>query len=247
MATTISFTSAGFTAGLIDRPGTNDVQVVEVAAPNGGFELFAQDGTPIVNLGLEGDDSAQNLLFTSDDPIALVGLTANLGGGDDTLIIGGQVADSRIRLLGGNDNIFSDGEVRNSDIRTNFGDDTAIFESETFLVARDSRILMGKGNDTLIFGGSVQNIDTGLGLGSDNVEFQGNIQGARLNLAGTGEIPDGEVDTVRLSATASIEGLVITGADDNDLLFIGTTQYNYDSANNLWVNSTNPNDTRNFS
>lgn len=245
MAETISFTSGGFTAGIIDRPGTNDVQVVE--SPNGGFELFAEDRSPIVNLGLEGDDSAQKLLFTSDDPIALVGLIANLGGGDDTLIIGGGVKDSKARLLKGDDNVSSTNTIQNSDLRLNAGNDKATFESNTAFVARDSKIFMGAGNDNLVFGGGVQNTQSELGLGSDTVEFQGNIDGVNLNLTGTGKSPDGEVDTIRISGGADIKGLVITGADENDLLFIGTTQYNYDSANNLWVNATNPNDTRNFS
>ena len=52
---------------------------------------------------------------------------------------------------------------------------------------------------------------------------------------------------MRIAEDADIKGLVITGADESDLLFIGSTEYSYDSNNNLWVNSSDPNDTRNFS
>jgi hypothetical protein len=246
VAETLSFSGGSFTAGNLDVPGTNDVVVQQ--AEGGAFVLASEDGSAVVNLGLEGDDDAQNLIFASDTPTAVVGLTANLGGGDDTLVIGGKVKDgSSIRMQSGDDSVVTEGTVRDSQIRTNAGNDETILNSNSEFVARDSSIGMGQGDDALVFGGSVQSVQTNLGTGADSVEFQGNILGAKLNLGGSGGTSDGEADVIRISADASIEGFVITGADENDTLFIGTTQYNYDSANNLWVNATNSGDTRNFS
>ena len=80
----------------------------------------------------------------------------------------------------------------------------------------------GQGRDTVIFGGNISN--TGVNLGSDVIR-----------------------DVVRLAQGATITGLVISGADSSDVLFIGTTQYNYNSSDNSWINSTNPNDKKTFS
>ena len=246
MAESISFSSGSFATGLIDLPGTDNVVVQQ--APGGGYVLSSESGLPIVNLGIQGDETGQILNFTSDTPTAVVGLTANLGGGDDVLIIGGKVkGDTVIKLQNGRDTFESSNIVRDSSIRTNAGNDRAVLSSPTDFVAVDSSFAMGKGADTLVFGGSVRNAEVSLGRGADSVEYQGNIRGSNLNLGGVGSTPDGQADTIRIAGDATIEGLVITGADENDILFIGSSEYNYDSANNLWVNASNPNDIRNFS
>ena len=100
---------------------------------------------------------------------------------------------------------------------------------------------MGSGNDTLVFGGNVKNVDIRLGSGSDKVKFEGNINGAKLNLGN-----DDQIDEVLIAEGSSIKDLVITGAGDGDLLFIGSTQYNYDSNDKLWENSSDPSDNLNF-
>lgn len=240
MAETISFSSGSFSTGTIDGPGSNDVVVTK---QGDGFVLSTENSTPIVNLGIQGDNEAENLSILSDTSVAVKGFTANLAGGDDSLFIGGKTKGNSVINLGkGSDSIESTGTFKNSELLAKRGNDQASFEAETKFVAIDARIDMGNGNDDLVFGGSVKDIDVKLGAGSDNVEFGGKINGAKLDL-GT----DGDVDKIRLSADADIKGFVITGADDNDLLFIGSTQYNYDSNNNLWVNSSDSNDTRNFS
>ena len=240
MAETISFSSGSFSAGTNPQPGSNGV-VVE--GQNGVFTLSTQKNTPIVNLGIQGDGEKQDLSFLSDTPVTLKGFTANLEGGDDSLFIGGKTRrDSSMNFGRGGDSVETEGGIRRTELNGNRGKDDFLLNSEGKFVAVDSQIDMGKGNDTLVFGGSVKDVDVNLGSGSDKVEFQGNINGVKLNL---GE--DGEVDKVRIAEDADIKGLVITGADESDLLFIGSTEYSYDSNNNLWVNSSDPNDTRNFS
>jgi len=101
---------------------------------------------------------------------------------------------------------------------------------------------MGDGNDRLNvnFASTGDNFSTG--LGSDTVVFGGNISNTGVNLGS-----DGVQDVVRLAQGATINGLVITGADNSDILFIGTTQYNYNSTDNNWINTTDPNDKKQFS
>ena len=239
MAETISFSSGNFSAGTIDQPGSNDV-VVE--GQNGVFTLSTENNTPIVNLGIEGDNKAQDLAFLSDTPVTLIDFTANLGGGDDSLFIGGKTKNSFIDFGKKADTLETEGALRGSEVNAGSGKDDFNLNSEGKFVANNSQIDMGAGNDALFFGGSIKNTEVNLGSGSDKVEFQGNINGANLNL---GE--DGQVDKVFLAEGADIKGLVITGADESDLLFIGSTEYSYDSNNNLWVNSSDANDTRDFS
>ena len=239
MATTISFSSGSFSDATNSQPGSNDV-VVEGA---NAFTIATENNAPIVNLGIQGDNSNQDLSFFSDTPITLKGLTANLGGGADSLFIGGKTKNNSFIDFGkGRDSVETEGTIRKTELLGKGGKDDFFLDSEGEFAAVDSLIEMGKGNDRLVFGGSVKDLDVNLGRGSDKVEFQGNIKRVNLNL---GE--DGEVDKVRIGEGADIQDLVITGADDSDLLFIGSTQYNYDSNDNLWVNSSDPSDKLDFS
>ena len=246
MAETISFSGASFTIGTVDTPGSNDVSVQEL--PGARYVISTEQGTPILNLGIQGDETDQFLTFTSETAVAVRGLIANVGGGDDVLVIGGKVKDnSLIRLQDGNDSFTSEDIVRDSTIRTNKGDDVTVISSPTDFVAVDSLFAMGKGDDALVFGGSVKNVEVSLGLGADLVEYKGNIDGSNLNLGGVDSTPDDQIDVIKIDGDSSIQGLVITGADVNDVLFIGSSEYSYDATNNLWVNDLDPSNTRDFS
>ena len=246
MATTISFSSGSFSTGTNDLPGSNDVVVTD--SQGGAFTLATENNESIVNLGIQGDNQTQFLNFTSDTIVTVRGLTANMGGGNDVLIIGGKAkGGSLIRLQDGNDTFVSQDVVRDSSIRFNAGNDNAILSSPTEYVAVDSSFEMGQGDDSLVFGGSVRNAEVSLGLGADSVEYLGNILGSNLNLGGEGSMPDGQADTIMIAGDSSITGLVITGADENDTLFIGSSEYTYNTSDNRWVNANDPNDIRNFS
>jgi len=101
---------------------------------------------------------------------------------------------------------------------------------------------MGAGNDKVNINYASTGDNFNLGSGSDQIVFGGAINGTTVNLGG-----DNVVDIVNLSQGASINGLVITGADNSDILLIGTTQYNYNSADNNWINVNDPNDKKTFS
>jgi len=79
------------------------------------------------------------------------------------------------------------------------------------------------------------------GSGSDSVVFGGNVTNTSVNLGS-----DAMSDVVRLAQGASITGLVITGAGTGDVLFIGTTQYNYTTGDNTWTNIGNSADKKSY-
>lgn len=123
----------------------------------------------------------------------------------------------------------------------------------TFGTARDTLVIgssvsntanMGNGNDSVTVNFTSTNDTFNLGSGSDQVVFGGAISNTVVNLGS-----DSVKDEVRLAAGPSL-GVRITGADSSDVLFIGTTQYNWDSntaTGSTWVNPSNPSDTKNFS
>jgi hypothetical protein len=100
---------------------------------------------------------------------------------------------------------------------------------------------MGSGNDRLSvnFASSSDTFNTG--SGSDSVVFGGNVTNTSVNLGS-----DAMSDVVRLAQGASITGLVITGAGTGDVLFIGTTQYNYTTGDNTWTNIGNSADKKSY-
>ncbi len=123
----------------------------------------------------------------------------------------------------------------------------------TFGTARDTLVIgssvgntanMGNGNDTVTVNFTSTNDTFNLGSGSDQVVFGGAISNTVVNLGS-----DSVKDEVHLAAGAPL-GVRITGADSSDVLFIGTTQYNYQTSTatgSIWVNPSDPSDTKNFS
>jgi hypothetical protein len=155
----------------------------------------------------------------------------------DLTMEGQKSVDSGLNMQVRNINDATTPTIQSS--RLNFGN------SNDFLVIGSSSsntVNMGSGDDRL----NVNFASTGdrfnAGLGSDTVVFGGNISRTRVDLGS-----DGVKDVVRLAQNGTINGLVITGADSSDVLFIGTTQYDYNSTDNNWVNRADPNDKKQFS
>ena len=157
---------------------------------------------------------------------------------DLTLIGDNSVASGlNVRLLGVDD--ATTPSVTTSNL--NFGD---VVKNDTLLIGSSAlnTANMGAGNDKVNINFASTGDNFNLGSGSDQIVFGGAINGTTVDLGG-----DNVRDTVNLSQGASINGLVITGADNSDVLLIGTTQYNYNSADNNWINVNDPNDKKNFS
>jgi hypothetical protein len=240
MAQTISFGQGGFTLDRTPGSGTEKLEVIE---RGGKFQLFNSDGSTIVGLGLQGSSGGDRLEISKGDPNtrsarssggdnnAVRKLTANLEGGNDRLVIRGGTRASSIDMGDGNDRFVADGKFQRSDFSGGNGRDVARFKGdESGNAVRKSDIDMGEGDDLLVFGGNVKKLNINLGSGNDEVRFRGDVKKTKLNL---GE--SGDQNIVKLSKDSNFSNFRITGADENDVLFIGSSQYEYDGGRN-WKN-----------
>ncbi len=239
VAETLSFSSGSFNLGDPSAQGTEKLAVVE--QDNGGFLLANNDGSTIKGLDIQGDSEPLNLEITSESGVTLKNATISLGDEGDTLIISGKTKGSDIDTGKSKDKFTSGDVFKGSDLETGKGKDKARFSGEdSKYVAKNSSISMGAGNDKAIFNGAVQNVSVDLGTGEDTLIFGGDIKGALVNLGS-----DGQIDIIYIADDADFDGLTITGADKNYILFIGSTEYSYEGGTS-WVNVNNPNDVRNF-
>jgi hypothetical protein len=236
VAQTLTFGESGFTLTTDpSKPGTNNLNVVQ----NGDTLRGANaDGSTISHLEVIGNTSNNSLVLNSSADAVTSRLQAQFAGGDDFLRINGNVQNSEIRLGNGDDDFTVAGQLRgNTQLFAGGGNDKVVIQGGAF----DSSISMNEGDDTLVFGGVVRNSNINLGTGADIVNFRGSAFDTTLALGG-----DTDQDTVRLSKDGNYESLRITGADDSDILFIGSTQYSYMADDNEWVNINDPNDVRTF-
>lgn len=154
----------------------------------------------------------------------------------DLTMEGQKSVDSGLNMQVRNINDATTPTIQSS--RLNFGN------SNDFLVIGSSSsntVNMGSGDDRLNVNFASTGDSFNAGLGSDTVVFGGNISQTRVDLGS-----DGVKDVVRIAQNGTINGLVITGADSSDVLFIGSTQYDYNSTDNNWVNRADPNDKKQF-
>jgi len=154
----------------------------------------------------------------------------------DLTMEGQKSVDSGLNMQVRNINDATTPTIQSS--RLNFGN------SNDFLVIGSSSsntVNMGSGDDRLNVNFASTGDSFNAGLGSDTVVFGGNISQTRVDLGS-----DGVKDVVRIAQNVTINGLVITGADSSDVLFIGSTQYDYNSTENNWVNRADPNDKKQF-
>jgi Ca2+-binding RTX toxin-like protein len=128
----------------------------------------------------------------------------------------------------------------NSTFTLGSGNDTLVIGS-----SKDNNFFMGNGNNNVTIQYGTNNDTINFGTGADTLVFGGKIQNTLVQLT-----TDTSVDTIKIGQannTPSTGALKITGATDIDVLFIGSTEYSYDSNQGLWVNDSNPGDTKNFS
>lgn len=251
VAQTIAFGNGGFNLGNINAPGTEKLDVLE---QNGRFQLFNEDGTPIVGLGLQGSQGKDRLSILDENPnssslskggsdnnLAVERLTANLLGGNDKLIIRGSTRKTEINMGNGNDKFRSIGRFQRSTFAGGEGENIARVKGNVKgNISRKSDFDFGDNDDLLVFGGNVKRLDIDLKGGADEARFGGDVSKTTLNLG-----KDGDTDVVRLSDKAEFSGFRIKGADENDVLFIGSSEYQYDGGR-TWSNIDNPDDTVKF-
>lgn len=243
MANTVTFAEGSFGVGITDRPGTTNIVVDE--AP-GGFRLFNDDGSTIVGLGLVSEDGGINLLIgdpdTPGNTLEIENADLNLIAGQDRLEILGSGRGIDASMSGG-DRLIFDGRSAKSRF------DTTTSESRTVVrfrgndiagnVSRGNEFNLGSSADKLVFGGAVRNSVINDQGGRDLYRFRGNITNTEINLGSNSQA------TIDLSKNGIIDGLRINGADENDVLFIGSSQYEY-RGDQTWANIDDPRDTKQF-
>ena len=227
---TLTLNDSGFDAD-------NLPEDVEVSNPSAGVFQITSDG-PIVDLGI-GDDPDQpissSFSILTDSEVAVDNFQADLGGGNDRLLIGGGVINSSIEIGDGSDNFVVNGDFTNSGVDTGADRDVLRFDGNV----EGSYINSGSGDDLVGFMSGVNGSVVELGTGNDEVRFYGDVTNTRLDLGGG-------ADVVRIfDPNADTTGLVIEGASDDDVLFIGSAEYKYDGGN-TWINVDDPNAQRLF-
>lgn len=243
MANTVNFFEGSFDVGVTDRPGTTNILVDE--AP-GGFRLFNDDGSTIVGLGLLSVEGGLNLLIgdpdTPGNTLEIEDADLNLIAGKDRLEILGSGKNIEASMSGG-DRLIFDGRGAKSDF------DTTTSESRTIIrfrgndnsgnVSRGNEFNLGSTADRLVFGGAVRNSVINDQGGKDLYRFRGNITNTEINLGVESQA------RIELSRNGIIDGLRINGADQDDVLFIGSSEYRY-QGDQTWANIQDPRDTRQF-
>lgn len=156
---------------------------------------------------------AVNSTFTGNDESNRVeftekarGLNFSSGAGADEVIFDKSIG-SDVNLGEGNDDISATNKVK------------------------DSTIDAGSGDDSLVFGGIVRGSDILGGEGADTFTFKDKIKDVSIDLGGD----DGSSDTIKIKSLDDIKGLVITGADQGDVLIIGGEEYGFDPSSGGWV------------
>lgn len=230
MAETLSFSSGNF--NLADTDGSGSEKLAVDDKGGGEFLLSNNDGSKIVGLGIQADNEPLKLEFVSNEGTTLKKATINLGDKDDILIISGKTKKSDLDAGNGKDEAESSDIFKDSELDMGAGKDKAEFsEDDGNFALNGSFIDMGAGNDRVEINGGVKDSEIDLGKGSDTLIFGGDIKDTTVNLGS-----DGNSDVIRIAKGVEIQGLKIVGADEGDVLFIGSTEYQYNAVNNSWVN-----------
>ena len=229
MAETLAFSSGNFSLGLNNNSGTEDLAVAEKG--NNKYNLTNEDGSTIKGLGIQGDNVKLTLRFSGDEGTILKDSTLNLGDDADTLVISGKTKKSDIDTSKGKDEAEFEDILRGSELDMGAGKDQASFsEDDANFALVASSIDMAAGNDRVAIDGGVKNSSIELGTGSDTLIFGGDILDTTVNLGG-----DSDKDTIRIAKGVELKGFKIEGAGEGDVLFIGSTKYDYNAADDTWV------------
>ena len=158
--------------------------------------------------------------------------------GSDTIALSGDFTDAYLGL-GGGDRVRVDGSFSGS-VESTSSADTLVFGS--YSNVSSSVFAMGDGNDSLVFGAVLADTLIDLGAGDDTIVF--GAYSAMLET--TLDLSGGGADQIYLATDLArddfgyqnLDKFVITGADDNDVLWVGSStlsKYGYNSGEGVWT------------
>ncbi len=232
MSQTITFGQGGFTLGDTPTDGTENLEVIE---EGGKFQLFNSDGSTIIGLGLATTEGGQKLTIgNSDDPneVALRRSEINLTGNNNRLEIAGSARNNKINLGDGSNNkLIVDGKFRSGEINAD-GRAVLRFKGEDISgqVVRGTTINLSDEDDLVVFGGNVRGANINAPGGDNTFRFKGDVRSTSLNFS-RGD----SANKIRIQEDASLNNFRIRGADEDDVLFIGSSEYQFEGSR-TWVN-----------
>ena len=217
---------------IIQAGDDNDTVVLRGNLLGTGFSSVSKsyDQTAAVDLG-DGNDS---LVLGGGSEYAQV----NTGSGTDTVRLSGFVVSTDFYLDGSEDEgsdlltlangtTFDNVSVSSSFSGVN-GDTMVVGAQSNFY---DSEFVLSSGNDSLVFGSDFADFGSyiNLGSGADTVVFGSNAMfaGTVIDLGS-----DNQEDLIRFDSWDEFNSTTITGAGDEDILFIGYDEIYYHSDSN---------------
>ena len=224
------------TNGLVYGGDGNDSITFLNGTPGGNAGLVGtyQTGSAGLDAG-SGNDTIVFGVNSSSDNFAL-----NTGTGADIVQLNGLIANAQISLgseTGGakGDSLSMTGSISDSTITSgNTASDVLVFGAGSSVYT--TSFALGGGNDSLVFGSTVLGDSSSsslisLGGGNNTLTFGSSSNVENYNI----DLLSGLADTI--SFLGDYSNVVITGAGNSDVLYVGTTQYSYVSANNNWVSA----------
>ena len=193
--------------------------------------IFSTQGTSAIDLG-DGNDSLvlgsgtyQNASFDTSMGNDTISIAKN-SNFENTYF---QLVNELATQNGGKDKFTSaqgNAFLKTTISSNNNGGDSLVFGSTTTFL--DSGIALAGGSDSIVFGSNstITNSYINTGSGGDTLVFGSNttFTDLSINLGGA----DGAADRIYFNAISKdLEQVKITGADSNDVLYIGATAYTY--------------------
>lgn len=191
-----------------------------------GADTVIFSGSNLTNSAIElGVDN--DLLILSSD---INDTEINSGDGEDTLRISGQIDSTTIYNSGGDDlvTLSRDSSFENSVYSSTSGSsDTLILG--TGLSLDNSNFYLGDENDYISLGSEWISFGSliSLGDGADTFVANNSVDSFFSDLSLDLGANDDDVDRLYFDSSDTFDSLVITGVGDEDILYIGSVEYEY--------------------
>lgn len=227
--------------------GSGDDTVILAAGMYGTIDQEITDAS--VSLG-DGNDSlivrafSEGLTVSADDALTP-------SSGRDTIDFDGSNYGSKV-WLGGGDRLTIEGDFLEGRIGSSSSagtGDTVVFGASSYVSNYDGSYdslaaELGAGNDSVVFSGVFDTANVDVGAGADTIVFGANSEFiyGDLNLGGGADqvyfrtAYSGDA-TSDLDLDGRFESFRITGASDDDILYVGSGSYTafyYDTAQGYW-------------
>jgi hypothetical protein len=143
-----------------------------------------------------------------------------------------QLEITNVSLGDGTGNrLVVDGKFRGGEINAD-GQATLRFKGQDISgqVARGVNINLREDDDLVVFGGNVRGVNINAPGGDNTFRFKGDVRETTLKLT-RGD----SANKIRIQEDASLNNFRIRGADEDDVLFIGSSEYQFEGSR-TWVN-----------